>query len=83
LYGTAHHPDSSLEGRQSDELLDLGELIEVLLGPEGRQRLMLRNLPNCELIRLYDSELVLKLHNAKNLRDTVIMLRNHGGKHKY
>ena len=31
---------------------------------------MLRNLPNTELIRLYDSELVLKLHNAKNLRDT-------------
>jgi integrase/recombinase XerD len=31
---------------------------------------MLRNLPNTELTRLYDSELVLKLHNAKNLRDT-------------
>lgn len=31
---------------------------------------MLRNLPNSELIRLYDSELILKLHNAKNLRDT-------------
>ncbi|MBA7710234.1 Tyrosine recombinase XerC [subsurface metagenome] len=31
---------------------------------------MLRNLPNTELARLYDSELVLKLHNAKNLRDT-------------
>jgi integrase len=31
---------------------------------------MLRNLPNSELIRLYDSELVLRLHNPKNLRDT-------------
>lgn len=31
---------------------------------------MLRNLPNTELIRLYDSYLVLKLHNTKNLRDT-------------
>ena len=31
---------------------------------------MLRNLPNTELVKLYDSELVLKLHNAKNLRDT-------------
>ncbi len=31
---------------------------------------MLRNQPNSELARLYDSELVLKLHNAKNLRDT-------------
>jgi len=35
---------------------------------------MLRNLPNSELIRLYDSELVLKLRNAKNLRDTRNML---------
>jgi integrase len=32
--------------------------------------LALRNLPNNELIRLYDSELVLKLNNRKNLRDT-------------
>jgi hypothetical protein len=32
--------------------------------------LALRNLPNAELTRLYDSELVLKLHNPKNLRDT-------------
>jgi len=35
---------------------------------------MLRNLPNAELARLYDSELALKLHNAKNLRDTRNML---------
>ena len=35
---------------------------------------MLRNLPNAELGRLYDSELVLKLHNAKNLCDTRNML---------
>jgi integrase/recombinase XerD len=32
--------------------------------------LTLRNLPNTELIRLYDSELILRLHNRKNLRDT-------------
>jgi len=32
--------------------------------------LALRNLPNEELVRIYDSELVLKLHNQKNLRDT-------------
>ena len=30
----------------------------------------LRNLPNTELARLYDSELILKLQNPKNLRDT-------------
>ena len=34
----------------------------------------LRNLSNNELIRLYDSELVLKLHNLKNLSDTRGML---------
>ncbi|MBA7468820.1 Tyrosine recombinase XerC [subsurface metagenome] len=34
----------------------------------------LRNLPNAELTRLYDSELVLKLHNPKNLRDTRTVL---------
>jgi hypothetical protein len=31
---------------------------------------MLWNLSNNELAHLYDSEFVLKLHNAKNLRDT-------------
>jgi len=36
--------------------------------------LALRNLPNTELARLYDSELVLKLHNPKNLRDTRTVL---------
>jgi hypothetical protein len=30
---------------------------------------MLQNLPNAELARLYDGELILKLNNAKNLRD--------------
>ncbi len=67
---TAHHMNSSSQGNRSEELLNIRELHEVLLGPEGRRRLMLRNLPNTELVRLYDSELVLKLHNAKNLRDT-------------
>jgi hypothetical protein len=40
------------------------------LGPEGKRRLKFRNLPNEELFRLYDSELVLRLHDAKNLSDT-------------
>ncbi len=40
------------------------------MGPEARRRLKLRNLPNAELLRLYDSEIVLRLHNAKNLSDT-------------
>jgi site-specific recombinase XerD len=40
------------------------------LGPEGKRKLRLRNLTNDQLIELYDSELVLRLHNAKNLSDT-------------
>lgn len=70
MYTVAHHSNPSSEGNRSEETLNIRELLEVLLGPEVRRRLMLRNLPNTELIRLYESELVLKLHNAKNLRDT-------------
>jgi integrase len=40
------------------------------VGAEGKRRLKLRNLPNEELFKLYDSERVLRLHNAKNLSDT-------------
>jgi integrase/recombinase XerD len=42
----------------------------VLLGPEGKRKLRLRTLSNDQLIELYDSELVLRLHNVKNLSDT-------------
>jgi integrase len=45
-------------------------LLEALLGPEGRRRLQLRNLTNEQLFKDYDSHLVLRLHNAKNLSDT-------------
>jgi len=47
----------------------LRELLEILLGPEGRRRLQLRHLTNDQLFQLYD-DLVLRLHNAKNLTDT-------------
>jgi len=57
----------------SEELL-LRELLEAVLGPEGRRRLMLRNLDNVNLFKLYDSDLVLRLRNAKNLNDTRKML---------
>lgn len=40
------------------------------MGPEGKRKLRLRNLSNDRLVKLYDSELVLRLHNAKNLTDT-------------
>ncbi|MBT7092424.1 MAG: tyrosine-type recombinase/integrase [Bacteroidetes bacterium] len=45
-------------------------LLEAFLGPEGRRRLMLRQLDNEKLFTLYDSDLVLRLHNEKNLKDT-------------
>ena len=61
----AHH----VYGSHNDEL-PIGELLEVLLGSEGRRRLMLRQMNNEDLFQLYDSDLVLRLHNAKNLADT-------------
>jgi site-specific recombinase XerD len=45
-----------------------------MLGAEGRRRLRLRHLTNDELFTLYDSDLVLRLRNAKNLSDTRRML---------
>jgi len=61
----AHH----VNGLHNDEL-PLRELLKVLLGSEGRRRLMLRQMNNEDLFQLYDSDLVLRLHNAKNLGDT-------------
>jgi hypothetical protein len=45
----------------------LKELLEVLLGPEGRRRLELRDKTNDELFTLYDADLVLRVRNARNL----------------
>jgi len=39
----------------------LRELLEVLLGPEGRRRLELRDKTNDELFTLYDADLVLRV----------------------
>jgi hypothetical protein len=52
--------------------LPLLELLETLLGPEGRRRLKLRYMTNDGVFQLYDSDLVLRLHNAKNLSATRI-----------
>lgn len=46
----------------------------MVLGKEGKRRLRLRHLTNDELFELYDSDLVLRLHNEKNLKDTRTML---------
>ncbi|MDP2931937.1 MAG: hypothetical protein Q8O05_05505, partial [Chloroflexota bacterium] len=50
------------------------ELVELLLGPEGRRKLMLRRMTNEELFRSYQDELRLKLRNHKNLTDTQKLL---------
>jgi hypothetical protein len=44
------------------------------MGPEGKRKLKLRNLTNDQLFDLYGNTLVLRLHNAKNLRDTRTIL---------
>ena len=46
----------------------------MVLTPEAKRRLRLRNLTGDALFNLYDSDLVLRLHNAKNLSDTRTML---------
>jgi len=44
------------------------------LGAEGKRRLRLRHMTNEELFKLYDSDLVLRLQNAKDLGDHRKML---------
>ena len=60
------------------EELPLRALMEVLLGPVGKRKLKLRSLPNVQLLRLHDSELVVRLHNAKKLQDTSAVLERFG-----
>ena len=62
-------PNDQVRGRGWAEI-DLYTLLENLLGSEGKRRIMLRRMSNDELFRLYDSDLLLRLHNAKNLSDT-------------
>ena len=50
------------------------ELAIVTLGPQDKRRLELRQMGNEELFQLYDTKLVLRLHNAKDLSDTKKML---------
>jgi integrase/recombinase XerD len=69
---------SSLSGDQLYESLPIRKLLEVLLGPDGRRRLALREKTNDELFGLYHDDLVLRLHNAKNLKDTLTLLTHFG-----
>jgi len=77
LNTTAHHSNSPpVSNHLPSEDLPLRKLLEALLGPEGRRKLALRELTNPELLGLYDDDLVLRIHNAKNLKDTQTLL-NH------
>jgi len=49
------------------EDLPLKELLEMLLGEEGKRRLRLRHIPNNELFKLYDAELICHHRSAKGL----------------
>jgi len=46
------------------------ELLISSIDPDYKRRLELRQMSNHELFQRYDNELVLRLHSAKNLRDT-------------
>jgi site-specific recombinase XerD len=48
--------------------LPVRELLAVLLGPEGRRRLVLRQKSNQELFDLYDNDLKLRVHSEPNLK---------------
>jgi len=64
---TGSSPVSPTLASVLSEELGLRELLEVLLGPEGRRRLELRHKTNRELFSLYNAELLLRVHNARNL----------------
>jgi site-specific recombinase XerD len=59
-----HRPDYH---QFDDEELSVRELLITLLGPKARRKLKLRNLSNDQLFKLYDDDLVLRTHNARNL----------------
>ncbi len=40
------------------------------MGAEGKRRLRLRHMTNDELVKHYDNNLILRLHNKKDLADT-------------
>ncbi len=64
---TGSNPVSPTIAPVLSEELGLRELLEALLGTEGRRKLTLRHKTNPELFMLYDNELVLRIRNARNL----------------
>jgi integrase len=58
----------------SPEELSLRDLLVALLGPEGRRRLQMRNLPNDKLLEMYQADLILRIRNEKNLKNILNLL---------
>ena len=52
------------------------ELLEMLLGSDGKRKLRLRHKTNAELFKLYDSQLVLKHRSAEGLEESRRLLRH-------
>ncbi|MFH1647046.1 MAG: tyrosine-type recombinase/integrase [Chloroflexota bacterium] len=46
----------------------------ALLGPEGRRRVQLRNLPNDKLFAMYQVDLILRIRNDKNFQNILNLL---------
>ncbi|MFC1966832.1 tyrosine-type recombinase/integrase [Chloroflexota bacterium] len=66
----AHHISGS------NNVFRLVEYIMATIDPDYARRLQMRQMSNCDLFKRYDIELLLRLHNKKNLSDTRKMLSN-------
>jgi hypothetical protein len=53
----------------SDEKFDLGEMLEVLLGAEGKWKIRLRHKTNEELFQLYDAHILLRHRSQEALEE--------------
>jgi hypothetical protein len=59
-----------------NEELPLRQLLELLLGEDGKRKLRLRQMTNDQLFASYDSELVLKNQSPKGLYEARRLIRH-------
>ena len=64
---------------ESTEGLPLRELLEMLLGEEGKRKLRLRGMTNDQLFEAYDAELICKHRSAKGLYEDRRVLKHFRG----
>ena len=70
---------SPTEPRTSDVLTEdfsVKEMLEMILGTDGKRKLRLRRKPNSELFSLYDSQLILKHRSQDALEEARRVLRH-------